>query len=312
MKTDHCISKHAIVLFLGVAGAWTITSQAALGADQQDPITQRMFDSPADATNVLVHATKAHDQTEVREIFGPEVTNLLTGDKVQDERNFDSFAAAMQRDCQAVPETNGQIFLEIGNDHWPFPIPLVQTNGKWAFDTIAGEEEIINRQVGADEFYAIGVCQAYVRAQRKYSEQTGHYSATIKSVPGKGGGLSLLPPAVADAEVRGHYARHGKHPRAYHGYLFKVLSRQGADAPGGAMTYVSGGKMTKGFALVAFPVRWGQSGVMSFIVGQDGTIRQRSLGETTPKIASAMTDYDPDSQWTVVQDQGITKLEERK
>ena len=237
------------------------------------------------------------------------MTNLITGDKTQDEANFDSFAAAMKEDCKAVPEGNGRIVLEIGADNWPFAIPLVQTNGKWSFDTLAGEEEIISRHIGADEFYAIGVCRAYVQAQRQYAQRFGDYARKLKSTSGKADGLSPLPPAVADAEVEGRHAGQGKQrPRPFHGYLFKILTRQGPDAPGGKLNYVRQGKMSGGFALVAFPARWGESGIMTFIVNQDGITHQRSLGETTPRMASAMTEYNPDGQWTVVQDQGIVKL----
>ena len=178
-------------------------------------MSQRSFTSPAQATNDLVKAAKSRDRRAIREIFGPEVTNLWTGDKTLDERHFDEFASDLAERCDAVREGTNKVTLEIGKELWPFPIPLIQTNGAWIFDTMAGEEEIINRHIGRDEYYAIGVCRAYVKAQREYagrfsgSNGAPKYAEKFRSTPGKMDGLywpedaigtpSPLSPFVAQA-----------------------------------------------------------------------------------------------------------------
>lgn len=295
----------------------------ARGAEEQGgQNSQRTFSAPAEATRALIDAATKHDWQALREIFGPEVTNLWTGDTVLDERHLEVFGKDLAERCDPVPRDGGVVMLEIGQKSWPFPIPLVQTNGAWVFDTIAGEEEIINRHVGRNEYYAIGVCRAYVEAQRAYArrftvgENPPQYAAKFKSSPGRTDGLywptsseapiSPFSYFVAGASLEGYNWSHGAGPRPFHGYIFKILKRQGPDAPGGKMNYVSHGKMTGGFALVAYPIRWGESGVMTFIVSQQGQVYQRSLGPKTTGIAAAMKEYDPDSNWTVVQERGIT------
>jgi hypothetical protein len=297
-----------------------VTAAARLRAEDQ-PFQQRTFASPAEATNALLQAAKAHDHQAIHQIFGPEVTNLMTGDKTLDERHFDAFANDLTEQCSAVKNDNGNITLEIGTNRWPFPIPLIQTNGSWSFDTLAGEDEIINRHIGRDEFYAIGVCRAYVKAQRDYGARfttsggTAEYARRFKSEAGKTDGLywesetnSPFSSFVAEAAWEGYGWTSSKRPKPFHGYFFKILTRQGPDAPGGAMDYIHGGKMTSGFALVAYPVRWGESGIMTFIVGSDGIVRQQNLGEKTLKIATRMKTFNPDKEWSVVDDPGITDL----
>jgi hypothetical protein len=292
----------------------------ALG-DDRAPRVQRTFASATEATNALIKAAKAHDRGAIHEMFGPEVTNLWTGDPVLDQKNFEAFAADVSERCQAVPQGADKVTLEIGRNSWPFPIPLTRTNGVWLFDTLAGQEEIINRHIGRDEYYAIGVCRAYVRAQQQYSilfasGETPLYAQRLRSragkkdslywAPGAGGPPSPLSEFIADACLERY--NWGKGTRSFHGYFFKILTQQGDAASGGKLNYIHQGKMTGGFALVAYPVRWGESGIMTFIVNQDGAVYQRSLGEETARIASAMKDYNPDSQWSVVHEQGITTL----
>jgi hypothetical protein len=292
----------------------------------EDPLamSQRTFASLGAATNELVKAAKAHDWQSIHAMFGPEVTNLLTGDSTLDEKHIEEFARDLGERCDAVPAGNDKVTLEIGRDPWPFPIPLIRTNGAWLFDTIAGEEEIVNRHIGRDEYHAIGVCRVYVKAQREYARRlagssgTPKYAQRLKSSPGRMDGLywptetkatpSPLSSFVAEACLEGYDWRSGKGPRPFHGYCFKILTRQGPAAPGGKRNYVRDGEMTGGFALVAYPVRWGASGIMTFVVGQDGVVYERSLGEKTARIAAAMTGYNPDSRWTVVQEPGITEL----
>lgn len=295
--------------------------EPAKAAEAQQP-QQRTFTSPDEAIQVLREATANQDTTMLDKIFGPDVTLLRTGDKVQDADNRAKFAKALAEHCEATPEGDNKVVLEVGSMDWPFPIPLVKTNSQWYFDTAAGREEIINRHIGGDELHAIGVCSAYVEAQRKYAAMNGggngetEYATKFKSTPGKKDGLywkeengeqpSPFNAVVAEAHAEGYHHKAGPGSRPYHGYYFRILTRQGKDAPGGKMNYVTDGRLTKGFALVAYPELWGQSGIMTFIVNQDGKIYQRNLGPNTAAIAWSLKSYNPDSNWTLVQDEGVS------
>jgi hypothetical protein len=224
--------------------------------------------------------------------------------------------------CVPEAETNGQITLDIGTNAWPFPIPLVQKDGHWVFDTDAGREEIINRHIGIDELNAIGVCRAYVTAQQQYFSKprdgtsTPKYALKLKSTPGKEDGLywaatnepSPFTALVAEAHEEGYWHHlFGRHPQPFHGYLFRIMTCQGPAAPGGPANYIVKGSLTGGFALVAYPVIWGKSGVMTFIVNQDGKVYQRDFGTSTSRIASKMSEYNPDNQWILVTDKGVAE-----
>ena len=253
----------------------------------------------------------------------------MTGDKVQDANNAQRFAAAMAQGCNQVKEGDDTITLEVGTNNWPYPIPLVQTNGQWHFDTAAGKEEIINRHIGKDELHAIGVCRAYVTAQRQYASANPNaatettYAQHLKSTPGKKDGLywaaadnepaSPFGSLVAEAQAEG-YVLHAKGtgPHPFHGYYFRILTRQGSAAPGGEKDYLSHGSLTGGFALVAYPEQWDQSGIMTFIVNQDGKVYQQNLGEKTSRIAADLKEYNPDTNWTLVADDGITNVVSEK
>ena len=289
-------------------------------AQQKPVVAQRYFTSPDEAIKALQAATQAKDKTALDEIFGPEIQELLTRDEVQDANNEQRFAAAMAQGCVPVKEGENKITLEIGINNWPMPVPLVRANGQWYFDTAAGKEEIINRHIGKDECHAIGVCRAYVLAQRQYAnanKQAGvgtKYAQRFKSRPGKKDGLywpsagnELASPfgsLVAEAHAEG-YPRNKVMPHPFHGYYFRILTRQGKAAPGGKMNYMSHGNLTRGFALVAYPAHWDYSGIMTFIVNQDGKVFQRNFGEKTSQIAGAMEEYNPDSEWMLVQDEGV-------
>jgi hypothetical protein len=282
---------------------------------------QRSFTSPDEAVKALRSATEAKDTSALQKIFGPESQQLLTGDKVQDTNNAQQFAAAMAQGCNLVKEGDDKITLEVGTNNWPMPIPLVQTNGQWYFDTAAGKEEIINRHIGKDELYAIGVCRVYVTAQRQYAgvkaDASGgtNYAQHFKSAPGKKDGLywpsaenepaSPFGPLVAEAHAEGYGNHKSTGLHAFHGYYFRILTCQGNAAPGGKMNYLNHGSLTGGFALVAYPEHWNQSGIMTFIVNQDGKVYQQNFGKKTSKIVGAMKEYNPDSEWTFVQDEGV-------
>ena len=186
---------------------------------------------------------------------------------MQDANNHAKFAKALAENCQSVPEGDNKVTIEVGTNNWPFPIPLVKADSQWHFDTAAGKEEIINRHIGKDELHAIGVCSAYVDAQHQYATMNdGKYAIKFKSDEGKKDGLywktgegetaSPFGELVAEAHAEGYGSKEGTGKHPFHGYFFKVLTRQGKDAPGGKMNYMSHGNLTKGFALVAWPEHW--------------------------------------------------------
>jgi len=297
-------------------------------AQQKPEIAQRSFASPEEAIKALQAATAAKDKAALDEIFGPQIHELLTGDEVQDANNAQKFAAAMAQSCKPVNEADDKITLQIGTNDWPMPIPLVKVDGQWHFDTAAGKEEIINRHIGKDELHAIGVCQAYVTAQQQYASLNAgldgkpKYALKFKSTPGKKDGLywataenepaSPFGPLVAEAHAEGYVRNTSKGPHPFHGYYFRILTHQGPAAPGGKMNYVEHGNLTKGFALVAYPEHWDQSGIMTFIVNQDGKVYQQNLGEKTSRIAAAIKEYNPDSDWTLVPDEGVVSAVSEK
>ena len=235
-------------------------------------VSQRSFTSPAEAAQELTRAVVARDQFALCRILGPDFTNMLTGDRVPDERHWSTLASNLAARCVPVSDGSGPAMLEVGTEGWQFPIPLMQTNGSWVFDTTAGEESIVNQHIGRDEYFAIGACRLYVQAQQAYAREFADgkgqpiYAQRFKSTEGKTDGLywpaessktpSPLSAFVAEACTRGYNWTPAKGPRPYHGYLFRILTRQGSSAPGGKKDYVQHGQMTGGFALVAYAIRW--------------------------------------------------------
>ena len=300
-----------------------LRAQSPKQSNPQPIITEQMFDSPGEAINAMRSAVEAKDKSALRKIFGSEFDSMLTGDTVQDSNNADRLAAAMAKGCNQAWEGTNTIYVEIGTNNWPLPIPLVKADdNKWHFDTAAGKEEIINRHVGKDELHAIGVCAAYVAAQKQYmTDNIGglkNYAEKFKSSHGKKDGLywktadgetaSPFGPLVAEAHAEGYHPVKGKKLQPFHGYYFRILTAQGKDAPGGKMDYLLDGKLTAGFALVAWPEHWDQSGIMTFIVNQDGKVYQRNLGEDTSRMVGGIKEYNPDSEWTLVKDTGVTSI----
>jgi hypothetical protein len=282
---------------------------------------EQIFSSPNAAVNALVLAATNHDTNALHLIFGPAGHELISPDVIQATEEYQLFAQHLTEKTELTTNSETNITLEIGADGWPFPIPLVKQEEKWFFDTAAGAQEILARRIGMDEIGAINVCHAYVDAQREYSSQDRMgdgvltYAQFLRSTPGTRDGLfwptnqpgevlSPLGPLVAQARVDG-YHRTAKmlndELAPYHGYYFKILTRQGKHAPGEKYNYIINGRMIAGFALVAWPAEWGNTGVMTFTVNQQGKIYQKNLGSKTVKIAKAMTAYDPDDTWTLTQ-----------
>jgi hypothetical protein len=281
-------------------------------------LRQERFSSPEEAARALVDASKSEQSDVVRRILGRGADEVLSsGDEVADRQARDKFLKAYDEKHELVTEPDGSTTLQVGRDDWPMPIPLVKSFGSWRFDTHRGKEEILNRRIGRNELSVQQVCLAIVDAQREYISQDRNgdgvreYARKVISDPGQRNGLywetradeppSPLGPLVADAVEEGYGGAKTQsgEPRPYHGYYFKLLQSQGPDAPGGARDYVLKGKMTEGFAVVAWPAEYGNSGVMTFLVNHQGVVYERNLGRRTPSIASAMTTFDPDGRWNI-------------
>jgi hypothetical protein len=295
-----------------VLGLGLVLPAGARAADEQT------FGSPIAAVNALVVAATANDTNTLRAIFGAEGQALVSPDAVEAAESFNLFVQHLKEKTQLVTKSDTLVTLDIGTDGWPFPIPLVrQADGRWAFDTAAGKQEILARRIGRDELGALAVCHAYSEAQREYASQDRlgdgvlAYAQFLRSTPdthdglfwptNAGAELSPLGPLVAQARVEG-YHRTAKmlndEQAPYHGYYFKILTRQGRHAPGGKYDYLINGRMIAGFALVAWPAEWGNTGMMTFIVNQQGRVFQKNLSAKTAKLAKGMTTYDPDETWT--------------
>jgi hypothetical protein len=300
-----------------VAGALTVVLPLrGLAAGEQQ------FATPEAAVSALETAAKSRDTNALHAIFGAAGRDLVSPDTVQATQEFEVFVNRLSEKTELVRQAESKCTLQLGADAWPFPIALVKADGQWSFDTEAGRQEVLNRRVGRNELGAIAVCQAYVEAQREYAgkDRNGdgvlEYAQRLRSTPGEHDGLywplragdeqSPLGPLIAAARVEG-YRRHTRimtdEPSPYHGYYFKILTKQAKHAPGGKYDYVTNGHMIGGFALVAWPAEWSNSGVMTFIVNQQGKVLEQNLGPKTAALAKAMTRYDPDSGWNLVKGQ---------
>lgn len=284
---------------------------------------QRTFSSPDAARQALIAAAQSKDKGAMRAIFGPVVRELEPGDPVEQAAEFEYFICHVQEGAEIVKQDADKATLEIGTEKWPFPVPIIKKGDSWLFDTEAGREEILSRRIGHNELLVINVCRAYVEAQQEYyampepdGDQLPKYSQHMVSSPGRKNGLywptdagikeSPLGQLVAKAKEEGYMQKRAKGvsaPRPYHGYYFRILTEQGASAPGGKYRYVINGNMVAGHALVAYPARWGVSGVMTFIVNQRGRVYQKNLGPKTAEIARKMKMYNPDQSWKLVAEQ---------
>lgn len=303
-----------------VAGAWLVLVPVVLlaltgtrgWAADPSPAT---FASPEQAVDALVVAVRHTDLGEVRRLLGREGRALIwSGDRVADRLGRDRFIAAYDHRHRLDLVSPTRAVLVVGAEAWPFPIPVVHGAGSWRFDTAAGIREILDRRIGRNELNVIEVSRAFVVAQRDYAARdplgTGlrEYAQRLLSTPGGRDGLywpaepgepeSPLGPLVAIARAEGYGRTPPDQPTPYHGYYYRLLTRQGPGAPGGARDYIVGGHMTGGFALLAFPARYGNSGVMTFLVNQNGIVYQKNLGPDTPATAERITEFDPDATWT--------------
>lgn len=278
---------------------------------------EKTFASPGAAVLAVYNAAKNHDDQAAAAIFGSNSNDILhTGDAVADKNMAAEFVTRYDKMHRVVLEQNGNATLYIGAENWPFPIPIVKnSSGAWYFDTEAGKKEILYRRVGRNENDAIDILHSLVDAQMDYASAphdggaAGPYAMKFISDDGKQNGLywktteseqpSPIGPLLVSAAGQGYAMKQGQ-PSPYHGYYYRMLTKQGAAAEGGAKDYVVNGQMTKGFAFVAYPAEYQNSGVMTFIVNQDGVVYEKDLGTDTAKIAAAMTDYNPDKTWRKV------------
>jgi hypothetical protein len=284
--------------------------------------TGKKFASPEEAIAALRLAAASADSNALRIVLGPASEELQNPDRIQATNELKTFSSALTETNDLVHVSDKLVVLELGADLWPFPIPLVKKDGGWFFDTDAGKDELLSRRVGKNELATLPAMRAYVEAQRDYAstdrdgDEVLEYAQRLVSSPGKQDGLywppdfdgdeSPLGPLVAYAQVEGYSPELREEDEAergpFHGYYFRILTRQGKHAPGGGYSYVTNGNMIGGFALVAWPAEYGDSGIMTFIVNQQGRVYQKDLGPKTSRLASRMKAYDPDSSWTLSPD----------
>ena len=276
---------------------------------------EKTFAYPGEAATALYVAAKSNDDNSILGVLGSSAGAIIrTGDSVADKNMRDLFIHRYDEMHRVVIEPDNSASLYVGAENWPMPIPIVKnSSGAWYFDTEAGKKEILYRRVGTNENDAIEICHALVDAQRDYfatihdGDSVKQYAAKFLSDEGKHNGLywktadnedpSPIGPLIVQAAAEGYTGSQGK-PTPFHGYYYRILSQQGASAKGGARDYNVNGKLTKGFAIVAYPAEYRNSGVMTFIVNQSGVVYEKDLGTDTATIAAAMTKFDPDSSWT--------------
>jgi hypothetical protein len=281
----------------------------------------KTFATPEEAVSAFAAAVSARDREALKTIFGPEIQELASPDRVQAENELADFAEAMKRSRRLVRETTNSFSVAVGDNDYSFPVPIVQKEGRWFFDTAAGKEEVINRRIGRNELGALSVVRAYVQAQREYAsrdrddDEVLEYAQKLLSTPGKKDGLywpveldgelSPLGPLVALAREEGYGGGHkveAERAEPYNGYYYRILTRQGPAAPGGKYDYIINGNMIAGFALVAYPSAYGETGIMTLIVNQQGKVYQKDLGPKTAELAKAVEEYNPDKTWSISPD----------
>ncbi|WP_206611798.1 DUF2950 domain-containing protein [Acidithiobacillus sulfuriphilus] len=307
------VVKHRILVLGFMVVCWTMPGASAAGGAPET------FASPEQAVHALVAAARANDRTELLKIFGPASRDLISsGDKIADKEARARFVDHYNKGSKIVLDGADKAILAIGTEHWPFPIPIVQQGHSWHFDAQAGAREILDRRIGRNELNAIEVCRSYARAQHDYAadresaNKLKEYAQKFVSSPGRHNGLywpvrsgekeSPIGPLMASARAEGYGStddyKKGQHA-PYHGYYYRILTRQGASAPGGARDYLVNGHMTGGFALIAFPAKYADSGIMTFIVSQNGIVYEKDLGPDTAAIAPAITKFNPDHTWKI-------------
>lgn len=300
-------------------GRLLLTALVAAGTAQaaESPIVvQRVFASPTQASEALIAALRSGDDAALLQVLGPQGKDLIqSGDPVADANGREQLLRAYDAAHRLESGDRHQTLLLVGAEEWPMPIAMVREDSHWRFDTEASVQKILDRRVGRNELDVIEVCRAYVTAQRQFAGarvaagRPREFATRLQSRPGQHDGLyweaaqgqpqSPLGPLVARARAEGYAGNgtDGDEAAPYHGYYYRILTSQGAHAPGGQKDYVVSGRMTRGFALLAYPAKWGDSGIMTFIVNQDGIVFEKNLGPQTTQIARAILQFDPDLAW---------------
>jgi hypothetical protein len=284
-----------------------LSSAAAISAQQQT------FTSPGLATNALIDALKKNDPKMLGNILGDSEDVISSGDSVADNTARLGFLRSYDQMHRLEYDDSGRVILYVGADNWPLPIPIVKQGNAWRFDTAAGKEELLFRRVGRNELLTIDTLEELVEAQQEYAEGqrdsagATQYAQKIFSDPDKknglywptsdGGAASPIGALIAQATAEGYQRDPSGKPVPFHGYYYKVLTSQGTDAPGGAINYIADGKMTGGFAFLAYPAEYRASGVNTFMVNASGVIVEKDLGPDTEKIAASINSFSPDSSW---------------
>lgn len=314
------IKTGSVIILATLLALPTFTSVGAEEKQKTEPAKPRVFATPEDGAKALLDATQSGNPASLREVFGAGGDEILSGDKVQEASEIATFSKAIAKMCNLSKVGDDKVVLNVGSENWPFPIPLVKKDGQWQFDVAVGKDEILNRRIGEDEINTISVMRNYVNAQREYATEDRDGSGVLKyaqkilSTPGKQDGLywetndqsgeSPFGPMIALATTQGYSAKKKTEaPVPFHGYYYKVLKSQGSNAPGGEYNYVINGNMIAGFALLAWPSIYGQSGIMTFVVNQQGMVYQKNFGPRTATVAAVMTEYNPDKSWKLVEDE---------
>lgn len=309
LSSMHLQSLVLVAGFFYLITAMPLTAQAING--------QKTFSSSSEAVQALVEAAKSGDPAQLEPLLGPQAPQLIASGNVGAAKELlAGFVKAYGEKHSLSVEAQGFEYLQVGTNDWPFPFPIVRDGKVWYFDVDRGNQEILDRRIGRDELGAIAVCEGYVQSQIQYASKGrdgnpgGVYAQRFHSNTGKQDGLywpvskgeheSPMGPLVATASAAERVGQPEGSPVPYYGYFYRILTEQGPDAPGGAKSYIADGKLTGGFALIAYPAEYRSSGVMTFIVNQDGVIYQQDLGDQTDELASKATAYNPDSSWEPV------------
>lgn len=277
---------------------------------------QEVFPSPEAASTALVDAAKTSEKGALDKIFGPGARDVIaSGDEAVDKQRLSDFLDLASTGSAVIDGDNGTKVLTYGADQWPFPIPLKQGAGGWTFDLAAGKEAVADMQIGQNELVAIGACDDYVAAQNEYfrtlhdSQPVQQFARRLVSTEGRHDGLYWAPESATDLSPLGdrivaaavRTSNDPAQPGSYHGYRYRILTRQGPAAPGGAYDYLINGRMLGGFALVAYPETWGETGIMTFLCDQRGNVYQRNLGATTQTVAPKIRSFNPGPDWEAVE-----------
>ena len=309
---------------LGLLAIAILLSLCLSGSSHAQQKGQKTFSSPEDAAQALVTATQSNDEAAMLEVLGRDAKRVVaSGDDTEDAQSRANFVKRFQQMHRLVTELDGTTTLYVGAENWPTPIPLMKKGNSWYFDTDAGWREILYRRVGENEMSAIRVCQELVAAEKEYySMQNNEYAQKIYSDEGKKNGLywkvsetetqSPIGPLVASAVAEGYPSGKDGGPTPYRGYYYQILTNQGKNVAGGAKSYVSNGKMTDGFAFIAYPAEYRSSGVMTFLVSQDGVVLEKDLGKKSDALAKTIREYNPDSSWRKAEEEQQKTASEQK